>query len=113
MLWLSDGRISGTARGTIVLHISPGTVVPDSVLRIVRDGDIVACFVEQQYLGVRISEKEIVKRIAERRSTLESVAWKERNVKRGYRVLYERCVNQAEEGVDFDFLAAAGLRSAD
>jgi hypothetical protein len=39
--------------------------------------------------------------------------WKERKVKRGYRGLYERSVNQAEEGADFDFLTAAGPKHED
>ena len=113
MLRLSDGRMSGTAAGTIVLHISPESVVPDSVLGIVRDGDIINCDVERRYLGLEVNEEEIAKRISERKSNAESDVWKERKVKRGYRGLYERCVNQAEDGADFDFLTAAGPRSTD
>lgn len=121
MLRISDGRMSGTAGGTIVLHISPESVVPDSVLGIVRDGDIIACDVERRYLELEVSEEEIAKRIAERKIQIdtglskagESAVWKERKVKRGYRGLYERCVNQAEDGADFDFLTAAGPRSVE
>ena len=121
MLRLSDGRMSGTAGGTIVLHISPESVMPNSVLGIVKDGDIITCDVERRYLGLEISEEEITKRIAERKIQIdsgsskagESAVWKERKVKRGYRGLYERCVNQAEDGADFDFLTAAGPRSVE
>jgi dihydroxy-acid dehydratase len=121
MLRLSDGRMSGTAGGTIVLHISPESVVPGSVLGIVRDGDIITCDVERRYLGIEVSEEEIAKRIATRKIQIdsgstkagESAVWKERKVKRGYRGLYERCVNQAEDGADFDFLTAAGPRSVE
>ena len=113
MLRLSDGRMSGTAGGTIILHISPESVVPDSVFGIVRDGDIITCDVEKRHLAVEISEEEITKRISERQSNEVSGVWKERKVKRGYRGLYERCVNQAEEGADFDFLTAVGPRSTD
>ena len=121
MLRLSDGRMSGTAGGTIVLHISPESVMPNSVLGIVKDGDIITCDAERRYLGLEISEEEITKRIAERKIQIdsglskagESAVWKERKVKRGYRGLYERCVNQAEDGADFDFLTAAGPRSVE
>jgi dihydroxy-acid dehydratase len=121
MLRLSDGRMSGTAGGTVVLHISPESVVPGSVLGIVRDGDIITCDVERRYLGIEVSEEEIAKRIATRKIQIdsgstkagESAVWKERKVKRGYRGLYERCVNQAEDGADFDFLTAAGPRSVE
>jgi dihydroxy-acid dehydratase len=111
MLRLSDGRMSGTAGGTIVLHISPESVVPDSVLGIVRDGDVICCDVERRYLGLEISKDEIAKRVAERKTSAERVesnVWEDRRGKRGYLGLYERCVNQAEEGADFDFLTATG-----
>ena len=116
MLRLSDGRMSGTAGGTIVLHISPESVVPNSVLGVVRDGDIVTCDVERRFLELEVSKEEIQRRIAERKTlAANSVAgvWKERRTRRGYRGLYERSVNQAEEGVDFDFLTASGPRDAE
>jgi dihydroxy-acid dehydratase len=116
MLRLSDGRMSGTAGGTIVLHISPESAVPTSVLGVVRDGDIVTCDVERRILRLEVGEEEIKARVEERRRMLEgnkggrggNEVWVERRVRRGYRGLYERCVNQAEEGADFDFLTAAG-----
>ncbi|KAK0123902.1 hypothetical protein ONS95_008894 [Cadophora gregata] len=111
MLRLSDGRMSGTAGGTIILHISPESVVPSSVLGVVQDGDIVTCDVEKRVLRLEVCDEEIQRRVAEREAAAASGkgVWKERKVKRGYRGLYERCVNQAEEGADFDFLTAAGL----
>lgn len=110
MLRLSDGRMSGTAGGAIVLHISPESVVPESVLGIVRDGDLITCDVQKRLLRVELDDDEIARRIDLRRATSlsESGVWRERKVKRGYRGLYERCVNQAEEGADFDFLTASG-----
>ncbi|KAG4426121.1 hypothetical protein IFR04_000828 [Cadophora malorum] len=114
MLRLSDGRMSGTAGGTIVLHISPESVVPSSVLGVVQDGDIITCDVDKRVLRLEVSEEEIQRRVSERK-TAEAAGkgvWKQRKVKRGYRGLYERCVNQAEEGADFDFLTAAGLGEA-
>jgi len=119
MLRISDGRMSGTAGGTIVLHISPESVIPTSVLGIVRDGDIVSCDIENRRLTLEISEDEITRRIEEKEDTQktgregtnsedQSKVWKQRNTRRGYRGLYERTVNQAEDGADFDFLTASG-----
>lgn len=112
MLRLSDGRMSGTAGGTIILHISPESVVPGSVFGVVRDGDIVNCDVEKRVLRLEVSDKEIETRITECGKDIAeqgvTTAWEERETRRGYRGLYERCVNQAEEGADFDFLTAAG-----
>ncbi|KAK7024006.1 putative dehydratase [Favolaschia claudopus] len=96
MLRLSDGRMSGTAGGTIVLHISPESVLSASVFGVVQDGDLIKCDVENRVLHLDVSDDEIARRIAERIK------------KRGYRGLYERSVNQAEHGVDFDFLTASG-----
>lgn len=109
MLRLSDGRMSGTAGGTIVLHISPESALPDSPFGVVQTGDIITCNVEKRLLHLDISDDELKARIEERkRSISSSGVLSERSRKRGYRGLYERSVNQAEEGVDFDFLTAAG-----
>ena len=117
MLRLSDGRMSGTAGGTIVLHISPESVIPTSVLGVVKSGDIIVCDVERRYLGLEVDSKEIQRRIAERQILLSlgqdtgaggEAAKKRHHASRGYRSLYEGHVNQAEEGADFDFLTAAG-----
>ena len=116
MLRISDGRMSGTAGGTIVLHVSPESVLPDSVLGIVQDGDTITCDVERRLLKFEVDEAEIAKRLDERQKVLvrstetppqPSVLTESRN-KRGYRGLYERSVNQAHLGADFDFLTACG-----
>ncbi|KUJ14023.1 putative dihydroxy-acid dehydratase [Mollisia scopiformis] len=111
MLRISDGRMSGTAGGTIVLHVSPESAIPESVLGIVRDGDWIVCDVEKRELRLEVSDEEIAQRIVERKAKLEKDGdgvWKQRKARRGYRGLYERCVNQAQEGADFDFLTAVG-----
>ncbi|KAE8443620.1 hypothetical protein EG329_001553 [Mollisiaceae sp. DMI_Dod_QoI] len=111
MLRISDGRMSGTAGGTIVLHISPESAIPESVFGIVRDGDLIVCDMEKRELRLQVSDEEIAKRIGERKVKMESDGdgvWKQRKARRGYRGLYERCVNQAQEGADFDFLTAGG-----
>ncbi|KAI9742809.1 MAG: hypothetical protein M1818_003538 [Claussenomyces sp. TS43310] len=121
MLRLSDGRMSGTAGGTIVLHISPESAIPTSVLGVVRDGDTIRCDVDARILRLELSDEEIAARVADRRRLMEGggegdeaasgAPWRDRRTRRGYQGLYERCVTQAEEGADFDFLTAAGPRA--
>lgn len=114
MLRISDGRMSGTAGGTAVLHVSPEAVVEGAVFGVVRDGDVITADVERRVLRLEVWDEEIRARVEERRRVLEGEdgrgVWKERGRRRGYRGLYERCVNQAEEGAHFDFLTAAGPR---
>lgn len=110
MLRVSDGRMSGTAGGTVVLHVSPEAAVADSVLGVVRDGDVVVCDVGRRVLEIEVSGEEIARRIEERRrkaAVAEGSAGGPRRI-RGYRGLYVRNVNQAERGADFDFLRADG-----
>ncbi|CAN9184726.1 unnamed protein product [Alternaria alternata] len=108
MLRLSDGRMSGTAGGTIVLHISPESSNPDSVLGVVQNGDMIECDVEKRLLHLRVSDEEIEQRIASRKLELEATVTASASHTRGYRGLYMRTVNQAQQGADFDFLTAAG-----
>jgi dihydroxy-acid dehydratase len=114
MLRISDGRMSGTAGGTIVLHISPESADLDSVFGIVQSGDRITCDVEQRVLSLEVSEDDIQKRIEDRKQKVQSgkatgrVPWVERKGLRGYRGLYGRRVNQAHLGCDFDFLTAEG-----
>lgn len=107
MLRLSDGRMSGTAGGTIVLHISPESALPESPFGIVRTGDFITCDVEQRILRLEVSDEEIQSRVDERKIEItQSVV--EKKSQRGYRDLYIRSVNQAQDGADFDFLTASG-----
>ncbi|KAK5946840.1 hypothetical protein PMZ80_000984 [Knufia obscura] len=126
MLRISDGRMSGTAGGTVVLHVSPESADPESVFGIVRDGDTITIDVEARTLSVDISHEEIKKRIAHRKESLAAHsgqgqaseagkhlngredAWSDRTRMRGYRGLYERHVNQGHLGCDFDFLTWQG-----
>ena len=113
MLRISDGRMSGTAGGTIVLHISPESARPESVFAIVRNGDVITCDVERRLLQLEAGDEEIQKRISERAAELKSKGEDAQGLsepasKRGYRGLYRRRVNQAHEGADFDFLTASG-----
>ncbi|CAG8214683.1 unnamed protein product [Penicillium olsonii] len=117
MLRISDGRMSGTAGGSIILHISPEAANPSSVLGVVRDGDIITCDVENCRLQIEISDEEIRRRIEKRKAEVEDSrntetgvqpSWIAREKIRGYRGLYMRSVLQAEQGADFDFLTASG-----
>jgi len=67
MLRLSDGRMSGTAGGTICLHISPESADPESVLGIVRTGDVIECDVEKRLLQLHAPDDEIKLRIEQRK----------------------------------------------
>ncbi len=103
MVRISDARMSGTAYGTIVLHVSPEAAI-GGPLALVRNGDRVRLSVRERRLDVLISQNELEKRKAAWRAPVEPPA-------RGYAKLYMEHVLQAEEGCDFDFLrrGSAGL----
>ncbi|GLA58015.1 hypothetical protein AtubIFM55763_004264 [Aspergillus tubingensis] len=114
MLRISDGRMSGTAGGTIILHISPESAVPESPFGVIKTGDVIVCDVEARLLQLDISEEELQERIKQRKQALtgsEESTWRKRQHTRGYRGLYEREVNQAHLGADFGFLTANGPAS--
>ena len=96
MVCISDGRMSGTAYGTIVLHVAPESAV-GGPLALVRDGDMVELDVEERRLHLDISGEEFERRRA---------AWRppEPRAERGYAKLYIDHVLQADRGVDLDFL---------
>lgn len=108
MLRLSDGRMSGTAGGTVVLHISPESAKPQSVLGIVENGDLIECDVDERLLQLHVPPEEIARRIEARVSTNGPMGKAAVHSTRGYRGLYMRSVNQAHQGADFDFLTASG-----
>ena len=96
MIRISDGRMSGTAFGTIILHVSPESAVggPFSIL---KTGDKIKLSVKNKSLNVLLSKKELDKR-------LKNTKIKAPIIKRGYLKLYYDTVLQADEGCDFDFL---------
>ena len=96
MVRISDARMSGTAYGTIVLHVSPEAAV-GGPLALVRDGDRIALSVARRRLDLKVDDAELAKRrTAHRPATHEGM--------RGYARLYMQSVLQAESGCDFDFL---------
>ncbi len=102
MLRISDARMSGTAFGTIVLHVSPEAAA-GGPLALVRSGDRIRLSVRERRLDLLVSEEELGRRRA---------SWKALEpAPRGYASLYARSVLQAEQGCDFDFLRADGGRS--
>jgi L-arabonate dehydrase len=96
MVRISDGRMSGTGFGTVVLHVSPEAAI-GGTLAIVQDGDIIKLDVAAGILHLELSDEEI----AERKSKLTT---QPNLVNRGYTYLYQAHVEQAHLGADFGFL---------
>jgi dihydroxy-acid dehydratase len=99
MLRVSDARMSGTAYGTVVLHVSPEAAI-GGPLGLVRDGDRIRLSVARRRIDLLVSEEELARRRAEFKPKAKPA--------RGYARLYADSVLQAEYGCDFDFLRAAG-----
>ncbi|MFO1080907.1 MAG: dihydroxy-acid dehydratase [Reyranellaceae bacterium] len=97
MVRISDARMSGTAFGTIVLHIAPEAAV-GGPLAAVRTGDRVRLSVARRRIDVLLDDAEIARRLA--------VHVPPPAPARGYRALYHRTVTQADRGCDLDFLIA-------
>jgi dihydroxy-acid dehydratase len=97
MVRISDARMSGTAFGTIVLHIAPESAT-GGPLGLVRDGDLIRLDVEGRRIDLLVDEAELERRGAEWQPPAHL-----REDARGYRGLYLRSVLEADEGCDFDF----------
>ncbi|MFJ6321642.1 MULTISPECIES: IlvD/Edd family dehydratase [unclassified Rhizobium] len=101
MVRISDARMSGTAYGTVVLHVAPEAAA-GGVLALVRDGDMIELDVAGRRLELMVSDAELAERRAE---------WQPPEPPRGgYQSLYVERVTQADAGCDFDFLV--GRRDA-
>jgi dihydroxy-acid dehydratase len=101
MVRISDARMSGTAFGTVVLHVSPEAAA-GGPLALVKDGDVIRLDAPARRLDLRVDDAELARRRA---------SWKApAKPKRGYHRLYVERVTQAEKGCDFDFLS--GLSSS-
>ena len=98
MVRISDARMSGTAYGACVLHISPESFV-GGPLAFVREGDLIELDVATRKLELRVDDEELSKRGAQ---------WQPPppRYERGFGALYVRHVTQADRGCDFDFLQA-------
>jgi dihydroxy-acid dehydratase len=96
MVRISDARMSGTAYGTVVLHVAPEAAA-GGPLALVHDGDLIELDVGQRKLQLHVSDDELARRRARWKPPGKPVA-------RGYVKLYVDHVNQANEGADLDFL---------
>lgn len=99
MVRISDARMSGTAFGTIVLHVTPEAAT-GGPLALVRDGDRIALSASRHSIDLLVDDAELARRHAVLPAPAPSPA-------RGYSRLYERSVLPATEGCDFDFLRDA------
>ncbi|HRP33246.1 MAG TPA: IlvD/Edd family dehydratase [Agriterribacter sp.] len=96
MVRISDGRMSGTGFGTVVLHVSPEAAAGGN-FSVIQDGDRITLDVEKRILHADVTDAEL-----EKRKTLRQ---KQASVyNRGYVHLYVQHVEQAHLGADFDFL---------
>ena len=98
MVRISDARMSGTAFGTVVLHVAPEAAIGGPIA-LVRDGDIIELDASAGRLDLMVPEEEL----AQRRAALTEFVSPER----GWRRLYATTVNQADEGADLTFLTHA------
>jgi len=102
MVRISDGRMSGTAAGTIVLHVIPEAAI-GGPLAYVQNGDRIRLSVARREIMLRIDDDELARRAARDPA-------RRPDSPRGYRKLFLNAVTQADKGVDFDFLQAAAVR---
>jgi dihydroxy-acid dehydratase len=96
MVRISDGRMSGTAYGTVVLHISPESAIGGN-LALVQNGDMIELDVHNRRLHLEVTDEELSER---------KKHWKQSGLatERGYVNLYVKHVLQADKGADLDFL---------
>ena len=99
MVRISDARMSGTAYGTIVLHVSPEAAI-GGALALVKNGDRIRLSVKERRIDLLVDDKEIQKRKSAWQAPVAAPT-------RGYAKLYMDHVLQAEHGCDFDFLRKA------
>ncbi|HIC25540.1 MAG TPA: dihydroxy-acid dehydratase [Gammaproteobacteria bacterium] len=100
MVRISDARMSGTAYGTIVLHVAPDAAA-GGPLGLVRDGDRIRLSVRDRCLDLLVDEAVLNQRRKESADELSAP-----RPQRGYARLYQASILQADEGCDFDFLTA-------
>ena len=96
MVRISDGRMSGTAFGTIVLHVTPESAIGGPLAH-VQNGDRIRLSVKNREISLLVSAEEMQQRALANPITPPTAA-------RGYRKLFLQTVTQADQGVDFDFL---------
>jgi dihydroxy-acid dehydratase len=103
MVRLSDARMSGTAFGTVVVHVTPESATAGP-LAIVQTGDMIQLDVRNRRLDLLVEDREIQRRLA-------ALPQEQPRFKRGYGWMYSRHITQADKGCDFDFLQSEGVAS--
>lgn len=98
MVRVCDGRMSGTAYGTVVLHVAPEAAA-GGPLALVRTGDVISLDVEARRIDLEVPADELAARTPNA-ATVEGFA----NPGRGWERLYVDHVQQADTGADLDFL---------
>jgi dihydroxy-acid dehydratase len=101
MVRVCDGRMSGTAYGTVVLHVAPEAAA-GGPLAVVRTGDVISLDVKARRIDVEVAAEELSRRTPNE-ATLAGYA----NPRRGWERLYVDHVQQADTGVDLDFLVGS------
>ncbi|MFS8616842.1 MAG: IlvD/Edd family dehydratase [Solitalea sp.] len=96
MVRISDGRMSGTGFGTVILHVSPEAAA-GGVLGLVQEGDVIELDVPGRSLQLKVSEEELEQRRARKQPNHPTF-------ERGYVKLYQQYVEQAHLGADMSFL---------
>jgi dihydroxy-acid dehydratase len=102
MVRISDARMSGTAFGTIVLHITPESAA-GGPLALVRSGDMIRLDVAGRRIDLLVDDAELEQRQAELKPR-PAPQW----ASRGYAHLFNETILQADEGCDFDFMRREG-----
>jgi dihydroxy-acid dehydratase len=99
MVRISDARMSGTHYGTCVLHVAPESAI-GGPLALVKSGDLITLDVPERRLHLHVSDEALEAR---------RQAWQPppRRYERGYAMLYQQHVTQADDGCDLDFLETA------
>jgi dihydroxy-acid dehydratase len=101
MVRVCDGRMSGTAYGTVVLHVAPEAAA-GGPLALVHTGDVISLDVEARRIDVEVSAEELARRVPNE-ATIAAFA----NARRGWERLYIDHVMQADTGADLDFLVGS------
>ncbi|MDH6566304.1 dihydroxy-acid dehydratase [Streptomyces sp. SAI-117] len=101
MVRVCDGRMSGTAYGTVVLHVAPEAAA-GGPLALVRTGDVISLDVEARRIDLEVPADELAARTPNQ-ATVEGFA----DPRRGWQRLYVDHVQQADKGADLDFLVGS------
>ena len=101
MVRICDGRMSGTAYGTVILHVAPEAAA-FGPLALIQTGDVISLDVEKRTLNVELTEEELNNRKPSQKM-IDALAKPDR----GWQKMYVEHVNQADTGADLDFLVGS------